>query len=91
MAKLTQEEADQLAALQAKAEAPDEEPKENGGGISRVLNIGIDLGDEAQVKRAIGLGLLTEPELEELEGEDKGGGGGGEDEGPKRRGFFPES
>jgi hypothetical protein len=85
MAKLSEEEAAKLAELQEKAEAP--EPEENGGGLSRVLNVSVDLGDPAQVERAISLGFLTAPEAEELEEGDEGDEG---EDGPKRRGFFPE-
>lgn len=89
MAQLTEEEAAQLKALTEKSEAP--EP-ENGGGTSRVLNVSVDLGDPEQIERAIGLGFLTRPEAEELEGEGEGEGGEGEgEEGPRRRGFFPEA
>lgn len=87
MAQLTEEEAAQLKALQEKAEAPDEPANGSGeGGVSRVLNVTVDLGDEEQVERAIGFGFLSRPELEE-EGDD------GDDEGeeePQRRGFFKD-
>lgn len=83
MAELTKEEADQLAALQKKAEAPDE-PKAEGNGLSRVLNVSVDLGDPEQVKRAIGLGLLTEPEVEAAAAEDEPE----PEEEPHRRGYF---
>lgn len=84
MAELTKDEADQLAALQAKAEAPDE-PKADGP--QRILNVSVDLGDPEQVKRAIGLGLLTEPEVEAAaEGEPEGE----LEEEPQRRGYFKD-
>ena len=85
MARLTEEEAAQLKALQEKSEAPEEEENGGGGGLSRVLNISVDLGDEAQVERAYELGLLTRAEAEAAEEEDEP-----EEEGPRRRGFFPE-
>lgn len=78
---LTKEEAAQLEALQKKAEEPDEEPA--GNGISRVLNVTVDLGDDAQVERAIRLGFMEEPAVDEGEGEEEG-----EEESPKRRGYF---
>jgi hypothetical protein len=92
VAKLSEEQAKQLEELESLRDAPDEdEPKGNGSG--RMLNISIDLGDDAQVQRAFDLGLLTKPELEQLEADGEGGGEGGDgegEEGPKRRGFFPE-
>lgn len=78
---LTKEEAAQLEALQKKADEPDEEPK--GNGLSRVLNVTVDLGDEAQVERAIRLGFMEAPQ-EDDEGEDDDS----EEESPRRRGYF---
>lgn len=86
MAKLSEEEAAQLKALQEKAEAPDEPKGEGGGGLSRVVNVSVDLADPEQVKRALGLGLLSEAEVVESEG-------GEEDEPeeePQRRGYFKD-
>lgn len=80
---LTKEEAAQLEALQKKAEEPDEEPN-GAGGISRVLNVTVDLGDDAQVERAIKLGLMSAPAADEDEGEEEEG----EEESPRRRGYF---
>jgi hypothetical protein len=86
--KLTDEQAKQLEELEAMRDAPDE-PAGNGGGIGRVLNVTIDLGDDKQVARAFKLGLLDEPAPDEPEekpeGEDKPEGEG---EGPRRGGFF---
>jgi hypothetical protein len=80
--KLTEEQAKALAELEELRDAPDEEPA--GNGVSRVLNVTVDLGDEAQVERAIKLGFLTAPAAEaEPEPEAEG------DEPPKRGGYFP--
>lgn len=88
MAELTKEEAEQLEALQAKKEAPDE-PKGESNGLSRVLNVSVDLGDPEQVQRAIGLGLLTEPEIAAADGDGDGDGDNPPpDEEPHRRGYF---
>jgi hypothetical protein len=86
---LTDEQAKQLEELEKLRDAPDE-PAGNGGGIGRVLNVTIDLGDDKQVARAFKLGLLDEPAPDEPEG---GEGEGeeqteGEGEGPRRGGFF---
>lgn len=88
MAKLTDDEQKALEQLLAKQEAPDEA---QAGGDHRVLDIHIDLGDEAQVKRAQRLGLLK---LFEDEGGDEDEASDGEDEvepddPPRRRGYFP--
>jgi hypothetical protein len=60
---LTEEEQKQLDALQRKAEEPDA-PSSNR---QDVVNITVDLSDEAAVKRALGLGLLR---LSDVEGDD---------------------
>jgi hypothetical protein len=89
MAKLTDEQAATLAELQALSEAPDEP---EGNPLQRVLNVSVDLGDEAQVERARSLGFLPPAEAP-AEGEGEGGGAGGEggaEEEPQRRGFFKE-
>lgn len=93
MAKLSAEQQKAFEELQAIADAPDEPASNN----QRVLNIGIDLSDEAAVKRAQGLGLL------DMFKDDLNGNGDGTDDtddtddtdntdkAPKRRGFFPEN
>lgn len=86
--KLTEEEAAKLAELQAKAEAPDEEP---AGGPGRVVNYHVDLGDEKQVGLARKLGFLPADEPEGEGGEEGGGESDEEEEAeeePTRRGFF---
>ena len=62
MAKLSKEEADQLAALQAKADAPDDPEPGASRHEGRNVDIYVDLSDESAVTRAIKLGLLTEAE-----------------------------
>ena len=82
MAKLTDDEANMLKKLMAKREAPD------APAVGRSISVSIDLGDEAQVRRAQRLGLLDSDEAEsngaEAEGESEG------DEKPKRRGYFDD-
>lgn len=85
MAKLSKEEQEQLDALTAKAEAPDEE--EAGGGVSHVLNVAVDLGDEKQVGLARKLGFFPPDEEETPAPEDEVP----PEEEPQRRGFFKES
>jgi hypothetical protein len=80
MAKLTDEEAGLLKKLMAKREAPD------GPGIGRAINVSIDLGDEAQVRRAQKLGLLDAfGDDDDAADDDKPAD---DDKSPKRRGFF---
>ena len=88
MAKLTEEEARTLKALQEKAKAPD------APSVARSLNISVDLGDDAQVERAVKLGL---PGFEAFgsngdgDDDDDGDGGDGDgDEPPTRRGYFKD-
>lgn len=83
MAKLTEEQAKTLAELQALAEAPDEP---EGNGLQRILNVTVDLGDEAQVERARSLGFLPPAEAPAGGGEEEEKPPAEED--PKRRGFF---
>jgi hypothetical protein len=89
--KLTEEQAKQLADLEAMRDAPDE-PEKTGAG--RVLNFTIDLADDKQVERAFKLGLLDRPEEPAADDEkppaDGEGGEGGEGESPRRRGFFDD-
>lgn len=81
MAKLSDEQAKQLADLEALRDAP-EEPS-GGGGSSRIenLNITIDLNDETQVKRAVRSGLLPKSYLEDEQDEE-----GDEDDDEEREG-----
>lgn len=103
MAKLSEEEAAQLKALQDKAEAPDEDE-----GKGRILNFTIDLSDDNAVARALKLGFLRKEDLEDGGEGGEGGGEGGEggegegegdgkprrerkpDKAPRRRGYFGE-
>lgn len=83
MAKLTEEETNLLKKLTAKAKAPD------APAANRMLNISIDLADEAQVTRAQKLGLLDmfsdDTPDDDPPGDDPPG-----DDPPKRKGFFGE-
>jgi hypothetical protein len=89
---LTQKETRMLEALMRKKDQPDAPP------ASRSLNISIDLGDEKQVERARGLGLLdwiTGDDDGDGDGDDdkngKNGDGDGDDDDddvPRRRGYF---
>ncbi len=86
MGKLTKEQADALAELEALRDAPDEEP---AGPAGRMLNVTVDLGDDAAVERAFKLGFLTAPDADEPEPEPDADAE--LEDGPKRRGFFPEA
>ena len=83
MAKLTEEEQAQFEAFQKKMEAPDEPP------VGKTVTYVVDLGDDAQVKRARKMGFLPD----DLDAEESKDGDEGEeelDETPKRRGYFKE-
>jgi hypothetical protein len=93
VAKLSEEEARTLEALQKKAKAPD------APAVARSVNISVDLADEAQVERAVKLGLPGFDALVSSNGDDDGDDDGsssdddGDDDGdepPRRRGFFNE-
>lgn len=92
MAKLTDDEAAQLKALEERRDAPDEP---DAPGRSEILNYTIDLADEAAVDRALKLGLLKPSDVEDDDDEDDDGKGDPKDpkreRTPKRRGFFPDS
>ena len=84
---LSDEETRLLKKLQQKAKEPDAPPS------SRVLNISIDLGDEAQVKRAgaLGLlGLLRDDDADDDAGDDDDDAGDDEEDTPRRRGYFKD-
>jgi hypothetical protein len=85
MAKLTKKEADLLAKLTAKAEAPDEPA------IGRSVSAVVDLSDDKAVGRALKLGLLEAGDVGDDDGDDEGDGEDDEegDEPPTRRGYFP--
>jgi hypothetical protein len=97
VAKLSEEEARTLEALQKKAKAPD------APAVARSVNISVDLADEAQVERAVKLGLPGFDALVSSNGDDSDDGGddddgasGGDDddddhEPPRRRAFFGDS
>lgn len=90
MAKLTEEEAAKLEELTAKRDAPDDPP--TGGGRSEVLNVTIDLGDEAAVERALKLGWLKPGDIPDDDDADDADDGKGKDKDkpPSRRGYFKE-
>lgn len=78
---LSEEETATLKRLQQKAKEPAAPP------VGKVINVSVDLGDEAQVARAIKHGFLTAEEAEA----DKNGDGeedGEGEEAPKRKGYF---
>lgn len=87
---LTDEEAAELERLSKKRDEPDPP----AGGRSENVDYYVDLSDEAAVERAIGFGLLTQKEADELGGD--GGGGDGDDKSddkkpaPRRGGYFQE-
>ena len=86
MAKLSEDEERQLAALLERQKAPE---RESPNGRTSHVDIYVDLSDEAAVDRAIGFGLLTRADLEraagELGDEDEGEEGEeGEDGKPRR-------
>ena len=92
---LTEKEAEQLEALLKKKDAPEDD----GGGVGKVVNVMIDLGDDEQVRRGLRLGFLQASDLDDDDGDgdddagDDAGDDDGEggDEGPKRggkRGYF---
>ena len=104
MAKLTEEELATLAELEKRRDEPDEKPEKTG--LGRMLNVTVDLSDEASVERAFSLGLLERPVVatdDDEDGDDEDGDEGGkkkappkkktddeDGDGPKRRGFFNE-
>jgi hypothetical protein len=79
---LSEEERAVLKRLQQKDKEPAAPP------VGKVINVSVDLGDEAQVARAIKHGFLTADEVEQ----DKNGSDGGDDDdgddAPKRKGYF---
>lgn len=79
MAKLSDEEQAQLDALQRKRDEPDPEPARGPA-----VNVHVDLSDDAAVERAIGLGLLTKAEVDELK-DGEPGEGEPEDDAPEGR------
>jgi hypothetical protein len=77
---LNDEERATLKRLMAKDKEPAAPP------VGKVINVTVDLGDEAQVARAIKHGFLTADEVAEDQNGDSG-----EDEGedaPRRKGYF---
>jgi hypothetical protein len=92
LAKLTDEQAAQLADLEKLRDAPDEPA---GPGRSEILNYTVDLSDEAAVDRALKLGLLKPSDLEDDADDDAGGDDDkdkdkSKDKPPSRRGYFKE-
>jgi hypothetical protein len=73
---LTEEEQKQLDALQRKAEEPDP-PSSNR---QDVVNITVDLSDEAAVKRALGLGLLRQSDVDGDDDDDQDDGDDDDDD-----------
>jgi len=84
---LTDEEQATLDALTRKRDEP--EPKPEGNGIGRVLNVSLDLGDDAQVEKAFKLGLLERVAGDDDDSDDDDSDDDADDA-PRRRGFFPE-
>ena len=81
---LTKEQQEQLDELTRLRDEPEPEP--SGGGLGRVLNVSLDLGDEAQLDRAFKLGLLERPAADDPDPDDPPD----EDDPPRRRGFFDD-
>ncbi len=77
MAKLTEEQAKQLAELEAVRDAPDDD---DAGGRAEFINVTIDLSDEEAVKRGLALGFLKPGDV----GDDEGDGDGDEDKPPPK-------
>ena len=69
MARLSREEQEQLDALLARRDAPDEPAGRQESRVHNV-NVTIDLSDEKQVKRAMRLGLLNDADLEDAPPDD---------------------
>jgi hypothetical protein len=78
---LTDEERATLRKLQQKEKEPAAPP------VGKVIQVSVDLGDEAQVARAIKHGFLTADEVESDRNGDESGEGEG-DEAPDRKGYF---
>ena len=83
---LTEEQAKQLEELERLRDTPDEPAEPKGAG--RILNVTLDLADDAQLERAFKLGLLDRPAADDDAGDDDEDDDAAEQ--PKRRGFFPE-
>jgi len=77
---LNDEQRRQLKELQRLEKEPAAPP------VGKVINVTVDLGDEAQVQRAIEHGFLTAREV----AEDRNGDGDDEDgeDAPRRKGYF---
>ncbi len=69
MAKLSDEQKTALAELEALRDAPDDPEPPKHGRMENV-NVTIDLGDEAQVARALRLGLLKESDVKDAPADD---------------------
>jgi len=76
---LTDEEQATLKKLQQKAKEPAAPP------VGKVINVNVDLGDEAQVARAIKHGFLTS---DEVEADSNGESEEDADDAPRRKGYF---
>lgn len=83
---LSKEQQAQLEELERLRDAP--EPEEKGAGTGRVLNVNLDLGDDAQVERAFKLGLLERPAADDDATDDDATDD--DEDGPRRRGFFDD-
>jgi len=77
---LSEEERATLKRLQQKEKEPAAAP------VGKVINVTVDLGDAAQVERAIKHGFLTADEVD-ADSDGKGDEDEGEDA-PKRKGYF---
>lgn len=84
--ELSDEESTTLDALLKKKSEP--EPKTEGNGIGRVVNVALDLSDDAQVEKAFRLGLLERPADEDDAAADDGAEES--DDAPRRGGFFKD-
>jgi hypothetical protein len=78
---LTDEERVALKKLQQKEKEPASAP------VGKVINVSVDLGDEAQVQRAIKHGFLTADEAA-AEGNGDGDDDDDSDDAPRRKGYF---
>jgi hypothetical protein len=80
---LSEEERATMKRLQQKEKEP------AAGPIGKVIQVSVDLGDEAQIARAIKHGFLTADEVEsDRNGSDDEDGEG--DDAPRRKGYFKE-
>jgi hypothetical protein len=77
---LSEEERATLKRLQQKEKEPAAAP------VGKVIQVSVDLGDEAQVARAIKHGFLTSDEVEQDKGDEDEDSDS--DDAPRRKGYF---